>query len=214
MSNAGIVQAKQEMRLVMRALRKAFPLQRVAADSEAAQRLLMAMPEFKTARIICCYLAMPGETDTALVLDECRRSGRVTLIPAFRPATACYALAFYDASTPTELGPGKAPQPVNPAWADGMDPDFWVVPGLAFDAEGGRLGQGMGHYDRMLSAGQRPGFRAGLAFSWQMTPKIPMDTYDVPLDAVVTESCVLRPSQPDATLLNKQALGAPAGGAV
>ena len=70
MSNAGIVQAKQEMRLVMRGA-QGFPAAARSRGFEAAQRLLMAMPEFKTARIICCYLAMPGETDTALVLDEC-----------------------------------------------------------------------------------------------------------------------------------------------
>lgn len=214
MSNLGIVSAKQEMRLAMRALRRTFPRQRASADSQAAQSLLMSMPEFKAARIICCYLAMPGETDTALVLGECLRSGRITLVPAFRPETGCYALAFYDASTPIAPGPGNAPQPTNPVWADETDPGFWVAPGLAFDAEGGRLGQGMGHYDRMLSAGQRPAFRVGLAFSWQMAPKIPMDAHDVPLDAIVTESCVFRPNQPNATPLNKQTLTAPAGGTV
>ncbi len=70
--------------------------------------------------------------------------------------------------------------------------DLVVVPGLAFDAGGRRLGRGHGYYDRFLFGLGGTAVTVGLAFSWQLIPEVPVDTWDVPVDAVVTENGVVR----------------------
>ena len=65
--------------------------------------------------------------------------------------------------------------------------DLLLVPGLAFDRHGGRLGQGGGYYDRLLATG-RPKQILGIAFSAQIIPQVPMSTYDVRVDGVLTEA--------------------------
>jgi 5-formyltetrahydrofolate cyclo-ligase len=205
--------AKESLRLRMRERRRAFPAEAAAAASASAQRLLLALPEFEAARIVCCYLAMPGEPDTALVLEACFRSGRILLAPAFRPDTRDYGLARLEAGRPLGAGPGGVPEPREPVWALDLEPGFWVVPGLAFDAAGGRLGHGRGHYDRLLAGRGRTGFRAGLAFSWQLADRVPMGPGDVRLEVVVTETRVYRRSLPPAAGTYDRAAGPPAGGA-
>ncbi len=74
---------------------------------------------------------------------------------------------------------------------DLMDPDWVLVPLLAFDATGGRLGYGGGFYDRTLAA--LPGrFRLGCAFAAQQVDAVPVGPYDVRLDAVATENGIIR----------------------
>ena len=73
--------------------------------------------------------------------------------------------------------------------------DLVVVPGLAFDSHGRRLGQGYGYYDRFLAALGGTALSIGLAFSWQLVPEVPVDAWDVPVDAVVTEDGIIRPSR-------------------
>jgi 5-formyltetrahydrofolate cyclo-ligase len=67
-----------------------------------------------------------------------------------------------------------------------------VVPGVAFDARGRRLGKGLGCYDRFLHGLAGTAVTVGLAYSRQMVEEVPVDSWDMPVDAVVTETEVLR----------------------
>ncbi len=71
-----------------------------------------------------------------------------------------------------------------------MSPDLVLVPLLAFDPYGGRLGQGGGYYDRTLAQlrAERPVFVLGLAYAGQEVERLPAETHDQPLDAVLTET--------------------------
>ena len=72
--------------------------------------------------------------------------------------------------------------------------DLVVVPGMAFDAMGRRLGKGYGYYDRFLFGLAGTAVTVGLAFSLQLLPEVPVDTWDVPVSVVVTEESVIRVS--------------------
>jgi 5-formyltetrahydrofolate cyclo-ligase len=91
----------------------------------------------------------------------------------------------------------REPHPAAPAVAL-ADLDLVFVPGVAFDAHGGRLGRGRGHYDATLAALPAGAARVGLAFDLQIVPEVPQEPHDAPLDAVVTESRVLFPLTPPA----------------
>lgn len=79
-----------------------------------------------------------------------------------------------------EPGPGVAAVPI-------PDLDLVLVPGLAFDEEGFRLGRGAGFYDRFLGHPSLTAASIGVAFEVQMSPKLPRDEWDIPLHAIATE---------------------------
>ncbi len=70
--------------------------------------------------------------------------------------------------------------------------DFFAVPGVAFDREGGRLGHGKGYYDRLLTGARPDACLTGLCFEVQVVDKVPMEVHDIRLDIVVTERAIYR----------------------
>jgi 5-formyltetrahydrofolate cyclo-ligase len=71
--------------------------------------------------------------------------------------------------------------------------DAAVIPGLAWDRAGNRLGRGAGYYDRLLADPEWRGFRCGLFFAIQQVPAVPYDPWDAPMQAIVTESAIVSP---------------------
>ncbi|MBN1557297.1 MAG: 5-formyltetrahydrofolate cyclo-ligase [Lentisphaerae bacterium] len=169
------------------ALAPAARRERSARIAEAAGTL----PEVAAARSVCAYLAVGAEVRTDALIAHCRNAGKTVCVPAYRADRGMYAPARLQGEAPRPTGPHGVPEPANPAWMplDGIDVVF--VPGVAFDDGGGRLGQGGGHYDRML--GEAAGaFKVGLAFECQMETRVPVGAGDVRMDVVVTESRIVR----------------------
>ena len=75
-------------------------------------------------------------------------------------------------------------EPIGEPFTDYEDIDIVVVPGLAFDAEGHRLGRGRGYYDRFLHRKNHP-FCVGICFDFQKVAEVPVDEYDIPVDEVI-----------------------------
>ena len=162
------------------------------ATSDESRRVASRLhPEGVIGRVRsgCVYMAMPGELD-------------VSAVTGLRPSVEWYTTRTVDRSTLSvhpidseyELHPFGYEQPV--AGSPEVDPtviDVWVVPGVAFDADGHRLGHGMGYYDRLLERA-RPGSRfIGVTTERRLFPSIPHGAHDVPMEVVVTEERVLRP---------------------
>jgi 5-formyltetrahydrofolate cyclo-ligase len=73
--------------------------------------------------------------------------------------------------------------------------DCFVLPGLAFEPQGFRLGFGRGYYDHLLASARTDAWRIALAFSFQMTSRLPREEWDVPMHRIVTETGVIRCNQ-------------------
>jgi len=73
------------------------------------------------------------------------------------------------------------------------DVDAFILPGLAFDRQGGRLGYGAGYYDRILAKASRTALKIAVCYDWQMldTP-LPQEPHDIPMDWIITEKRALR----------------------
>jgi 5-formyltetrahydrofolate cyclo-ligase len=89
-----------------------------------------------------------------------------------------------------EKGPFGVPQPLESSPSISLAEaqktvDIWLVPGLAFDHQGYRLGMGKGFYDRFLKDCQ--GLRFGLGYDWQVADKLPKDTWDIAMDIIITD---------------------------
>ncbi len=85
-------------------------------------------------------------------------------------------------------GPYQVQEPDPTTWplAEITDVDIALIPGMAFDSEGGRLGRGAGYFDRLLGSADCRALKIGIACSWQLVPKIPHEPHDVRMDFVVT----------------------------
>jgi len=170
----------------MRALRRALDPAWVASASAAVQARALALPAFAQAATVGCYLALPAEVQTDASVDACRRDGKRLAVPAWRPEVGGYALARFDDGMRLRTGAMGILEPDPPEWLDRVELLF--VPGVAFDAGGGRLGHGAGHFDRLLAAMGEGVVTVGLAFDCQVVEHVPMDTHDVRLDGIVTET--------------------------
>ena len=174
---------------------------RRSADPESVRRAsaracsrVADLPEWAAARTVALYVGWRGEADPLPLLDAAGEK-RVAL-PVIAPGADL--LRFYAVAHAAELVPGHfgipAPTPEATRAVAAADLDLVVVPGVAFDAEGRRLGLGRGYYDRLLATA--PGaLRVGFAFDWQLVASVPVEPHDLSMDLVVTERTVLRPSR-------------------
>lgn len=171
-----------------------------AAASQAILGGIAGLPAFRDARAVLAYAGFGSELQTGGFLRRVLDEGKKLLLP--RVNRERRLLELYEVGDPErDLQAGmwgiSEPAPERCAVADPLDTDFVLVPGVAFDALGGRLGYGAGFYDRLISTSLPP--RAWLvagAFETQMVEEVPMYENDVPIDAVVTEKAHYRAGSP------------------
>ncbi len=171
------------------------PAEDLARKSISVQEnFLSAFPPRPGAKI-ALYKAVRWEVDTDLVRERTLAAGG---LPYYPRVDERMRLSFLPDGGPGGWVRGKYGllEPRAEAGTEGIRDgfDLIVVPGMAFDENGRRLGMGYGYYDRFLSllSGKTP--VVGLAFSSQMVPEVPVESWDVPVDVVVTEHGVIRVS--------------------
>jgi len=162
------------------------------AGNRAQERFLREFPP-RTGMAVALYCALAGEVPTDRIRHAYLTAGARLYYPR---VTEGRTLAFYPhrEGDGWETGPYGIPEPSNPA---GAEPrlsgwDIVVVPGLAFDRRGNRLGRGFGYYDRFLAGLPESVPRVGLAWASQRIPEVPVDAWDEPVHALVTEEGVVR----------------------
>lgn len=155
-----------------------------SADERARQSAwvveqLRREPLFAAAHCVMLYWPLPDEPDLRPLIDEALRIKRVMLpvvvgddmLPVELTATTVWRRGAFGIMEPQG---SPCTEPI----------DLIVVPGVAFDAAGHRMGRGRGYYDRFLAAmPQVP--TIGVAFDFQMVPHVPYDRYDVPMHKVL-----------------------------
>lgn len=165
------------------------------AQLHAAERAVTAhvggFAPYRAADAVLAYVASDGEVPTGMLLALARGAGKAVLLP--RVAGTEMVFARFDGEESLVCGQFGIPEPTGPElslerYRNGMA----FVPVVAWDAYGGRLGRGAGFYDRALRALRGSVCIVGLAYSWQASPRLPLDSWDVPLDFVVTEEGILR----------------------
>lgn len=165
------------------------------AELQTAERAVVAhvhgFAPYRAADAILGYVANDGEMPTAMLLALAQRDGKAVFLP--RVEGTDMAFARYDEGAPLVRGRFDIPEPTG---AELNLPRFRnvtaFVPVVAYDAAGGRLGRGAGFYDRALRALRGSVCIVGLAYSWQASPRLPLDSWDIPLDFVITEEGILR----------------------
>jgi 5-formyltetrahydrofolate cyclo-ligase len=177
--------AKRVLRLEMRAARKACAGKTPDAARRAAAGL--RLEEAQAVRIVGGYVAHGSELDPSPLMARFAGAGAELALPVATGPDRPLAFRRWRVGEPLQpdaLGMA-APGPE----AEAVEPDYLIVPLLAFDRRGFRLGQGGGHYDRTLEAleAKGPVFKLGLAYAGQEVARIPAEEHDRRLDAILTE---------------------------
>lgn len=156
---------------------------------------LWDLPALRSARTVMLYLAMPEEVDLAAIAEKSAAAGKRICVPRMDWAakTMSPLIVDWNALT-TEVREHGVSEPVGGTAARLESVDLVLVPGLAFDEAGRRLGRGAGFYDRFLEAyrAKRKAEAAalGVCFEVQVFGEIPADSHDQRLDGLVTEKRV------------------------
>jgi len=180
--------AAHEMKVSMRARIRSARADRPAVEREAAADALAArvleLPELAAASCVAPYVATDVEPGTAPLIAGLLASGRIVLLPRVR-GTGLEWVSVSPESTFTSGAFGIL-EPQGEATHDLSDADVVIVPALAVDTDGRRLGQGGGFYDRAL--GEASGAVIALVFDDEVVPDVPVEPHDRGVDVVVTPS--------------------------
>lgn len=178
---------REEIRSEVRKKRKAVSGIQVAEMSLRICEKIVALPEYIRAKRVLCYAAMPDEVQTKGILWAIAHSGRELYLPVTRRGGRMDAVRV---TQDTVLEPDSYGIET-PVSGDALPPealDLALVPGIAFDRSGNRLGFGKGYFDRFLARCRCPAI--GLAYELQLVDTIETVAHDVPMDKIVTETAV------------------------
>ena len=195
---------KEPLREALLARRDALPGTHRAAASVAIQRRIESLPVFRRATGVHCYVSMRTEVETEGIFRACWARGKSTFVPfqIREPRALGWALRKPGDRLPPGSFGVPEPEPERRSPENGKKIDLILVPGVAFDRRGNRLGYGKGFYDLFLSSLLKTGVKmedhashspaiVGLAFSLQMVDSIPQDSWDVSMEKVVTEGEII-----------------------
>ena len=176
---------KREIRRRMRAARMAVSSAAKSRYEERIASALLARDDVARAissrSPVCVYLAVADEIALSAFIGGVRALGGVLAAPRWNGSS--YTIARLGGSL--REGPMGIPEPAQDERVEASDVGLWVVPGLAFTVDGGRLGYGGGWYDRFFAASPSAP-RIGVAYPFQVISSIPQESHDEPVTAVVT----------------------------
>ncbi len=189
---------KPTIRSQMLAQRDGLPAEIGLSLSLDVQENVLSLPEFRAASSVALYSAFRNEVFTEILFQRALQSGKRVAYPRIRQDL----LEFVKVTDPGDLKPG-AFGILEPSGCETLcvrDLDLLVIPGVAFDLQGYRLGYGKGYYDRVLHGLDEAAVLVGLCYEFQLIANVPAEEHDIHMDLVVTENHIhrCRPSKPGA----------------
>ena len=169
----------------MRELKRAVPMEEKLRRSEAVMRRVEELAEFRRAKVVLLYWSMADEVQTHAFVERWYREKTLLL-----PCVQGDDLVLRQYTGPECMVSGEQfgiGEPTGPEWTDLGAVELIVVPGVAFDSEGNRMGRGRGFYDRLLKSTPRA-TKVGVAYDFQLLDHIVTEPHDVRMDRVITES--------------------------
>jgi len=181
---------RKAMRLVLRARRAALPPDDQDAASMAVIARLSRIKVVRAASLVAGYRAVRGEVDIDAAMALMASDNTVVTVP--RVVGEYLEFVPWEMEGVTFEGPFGIPEPADGHPRPLLNHDVVLAPLVAFDEHGHRLGQGGGFYDRAIAArkGHTP-VVIGIAHAFQQVDLVPTESWDIPLDAVVTEESVI-----------------------
>ena len=173
---------KQELRRTIREQKRAMTNEEIEARSAKLAELFLQSEAYRNAKTIYGYMPYNQEVRTVAMLEQALKDGKRVAIPK------CYGdemkFIYMDDLSKVEKGYANIPEPVADEPVADDKTALVLMPGLAFDPQGHRIGYGGGFYDKFLS--QEPGHPTlALCYAFQMLPHLETEEFDIPVDCVL-----------------------------
>jgi len=174
---------KENLRTQVQNIKRQFSQQELEELSLPVLTRLEACLE--EAHTVLAYYSLSDEVNTHEFLDELLAKGKIVLLPRVT-GNDTMELRCYQGRKDLKEGAFHIMEPVGECFAPKVGIDVALIPGMAFDANGNRLGRGRGYYDRFLAANQSYIKQTiGVCFDFQKVEQVPVDINDIPVDKVV-----------------------------
>ncbi len=193
---ADMNQEKTELRTAMRRTLESLSEIEVDAHSDAVQEHLFGSALWRDAGGILAFSSLPREVRTDGILTAAREAGKRVALPRVNGDYLVFHEILDDPPRLVRHVWGMQEPATDSPVADVLDPSAWpnplvLVPGLAFDGRGHRLGRGRGFYDRFLAT--MSATTVGVCFQCQVVPEVPVEELDARVDYLLTETGLRRP---------------------
>ena len=193
MDEVWAAKAKKALRQIILSKRDSLSAEERAIKSNGIAARLEGMPELGKAKTVMVYASFGSEVDTAPLISWCREQEKRIALPKVTGVGTMEVFLVGDPQVDLEVGVWGIPEPKSGLErARPSEIDVVIVPGVAFDLHGGRLGYGGGYYDTYLPSVQADRPLVGIAFRAQVVDCVPMGRHDRRMDILVTEDCVHR----------------------
>ena len=177
---------KKQLRIILlERLRKQTEQER-ESKSKLIEQKLLEEEEFIRAERIMFYLAFDGEAKTESMINQARELGKKIYVPLCDTKEKTLKPCVLMKDSALKQGPYRTWEPQNKIDLPLEKLDLVIVPALAFDKRGNRLGRGKGYYDRLLKNMSNHTRSFGLAFDFQILPSLPVEQNDMPVDKVLS----------------------------
>lgn len=189
-----IREKKQEIRDEMTRRMQALSPEKLAEKVKAIENRLFEFANFLESRIVLLYTAAPGEVDTTGIVQRSFLYNKIIVLPAFDPnahKTRLYKVDNLEKDLVQGPRGNLEPNPKRCKTVPLDCLDIAIVPGLAMDEKGGRIGLGKGNYDRLIPDLPITTRKVGLIFEMQILPSIPMESHDKHVDIVITDGRII-----------------------
>lgn len=187
------MKTKKEFREFYLERRSRLSREEVREKSALLFERVCSLEQYKKADIILAYMSAGNEADTGAFVYGCIEDGKTVALPRVEKTEGGgRRLGVYTVKVPVEdTVPGfkgiLEPDPLKTRLLEPHEPDLAVVPGIAFDTSGNRIGYGAGYYDRLLPLLRTDCLKVGAAFEMQIADMLPAEQHDFRLDMIVTE---------------------------
>jgi len=181
---------KEDIRRMMARRRKEMGQQEIDEKSVRIAEFLLSLDFIKNSQTIMAYVNMPGEVRTEKIIEDLLKAGKTVVVPVCITQTVDLLASQIKGLDELVAGHYGILEPKK-EYIRPVDPSILeviIVPGLAFDIHGNRIGHGKGYYDRFLMKVPPFAKKVGLAFDFQVMPSVPVCHFDVPMDLIITES--------------------------
>lgn len=189
---AKLLQRKAEIRALGLAARQQQSHRKELSRTIAAR--LAGLPEYQAARVVMYYVGVPSEVHTLALVSEALGQAKTVVVPYMESSRIeLCRLEEVDDLAPGHFGilePRRELRTRPERAVDVERVELVVVPGVAFDRQGGRLGHGRGYYDELLKRLRPAVPRIALAYECQIVDQVPMLAHDMPMHKVITELAI------------------------
>lgn len=185
---------KKKLRKKMIKIRKEIPEDEVNKRSLVIKEKFVKTPDFEKANCIMAYLPFQNEVDTMPIINHAIENNKKVTTPKTYPETKHMVPALLkDLEFDLEYGNYGILEPREDRLfaADPAELDLVIVPGVAFDIDGYRLGYGGGYYDRFVSKLRKDAVLAAVSFEEQIVEKVPLERWDKQLHMIFTEKRII-----------------------